>query len=247
MRTFLIPMYNETANLGTTVPRLCAYLREAFPDGDYEILFVDDGSTDGSADLCEKLADDRTRVLRNTPNRGKGNAVRTGMLAAAGDVVIFTDCDLAYGCEVLSEMAALFDAHPEYDAIVGSRVLAEDGYAGYSFARKLFSKTYRAVLRLFFGLKLSDSQSGIKGFRRAAIGRVFPYCEVDRYAFDFEAIMIGQKAGVRFGEMPARVLDNKPGKIRVFHDSFVMLRDLFRIKRRVRRLKFEENQPTRVS
>lgn len=233
--TLLIPMYNESAILPTTLAEVSSYMKATFREG-YEILYVDDGSTDKSAAIVEKHPDRATRVLRYAQNRGKGCAVRTGMLAARGEIIVFTDCDLAYGVDVIGEMVAWMEAHPECGAAIGSRHLHPEGYAGYSLLRRVVSRVYRGVLRLFFGLRLSDSQSGIKAFRRAAAGEIFSRCETDRYAFDFEAIMIGQKLGIAFGELPVRVLHNCPGKIRLLRDSLRMLRDLVRIKRRVKRL-----------
>ena len=235
--TILIPMYNESAILPDTLRTLTTYARERF-GGDYELLFVDDGSTDNSAEIVEKYADEATRVLRYEENRGKGCAVRTGMLAARGERIIFTDCDLAYGATALGDMLAFWDAHPEADAVIGSRALHPAGYEGYSFLRRVFSRTYRMVLRVFFGLRLSDSQSGLKGFSAAAAEQIFSRCEIDLFAFDFEAIMIGDRLGLRFAEMPARVVNNRPGgKVRLVRDSLRMLRDLFRIRRRVKRMK----------
>jgi dolichyl-phosphate beta-glucosyltransferase len=235
--TILIPMYNESAILADTLARLSSFARDRFGDG-YEILLVDDGSTDGSADLAEAYPDGHLRVLRSTPNRGKGYAVRTGMLEARGACILFTDCDLAYGEEALGDLYDFMMAHPTADAAVGSRALHPNGYEGYTFSRRLVSRAYRLLLRCFFGLRLSDSQSGLKGFRKPAAEAIFSRCETDRFAFDFEAIMIGQRLGFTFAEMPARVVYNRTGgSISLLRDSARMLRDLFRIRRRVKRMK----------
>ncbi len=235
--TLVIPMYNESAILRDTVASVTAYMKKTF-EKDYEIIFVDDGSTDDTLAIAEKYADAHTRVLHYVPNRGKGCAVRTGMLAALGRIIVFTDCDLAYGAAVIGEMVEYMQNHPEYGAVIGSRALHPDGYAGYTLARRLFSRAYRLVLRLFFGLRLSDSQSGIKCFRAAAAKEIFTRAQVDRFAFDFEAIMIGAHLGIPFGEMPVKIIGNRPGgKVHILRDSVRMLRDLFRIKKRVRKMK----------
>lgn len=235
--SLIIPMYNESVILKDTMATVQAYMKNTFKN-DYEIIFVDDGSTDDTLEIAKKYADERTRVLHYEPNRGKGCAVRMGMLAALGRIVVFTDCDLAYGTAVISDMVDYMKSHPEYGAVIGSRDLHPQGYAGYSLARRIFSRTYRLVLRLFFGLRLSDSQSGIKAFSAAAAQEIFTRAQTDRFAFDFEAIMIGTRLGIAFGEMPVRVINNRAGgKVHILRDSVRMLRDLFRIKKRVKKIK----------
>lgn len=236
--TLVIPLYNEETILNETVNAVRDYMNTAFPD-DHEVIFVDDGSTDASKEILDKLCTDAVRYISYQPNRGKGCAVRQGMLEGKGDLIIFTDCDLAYGTDVVSEMVKLFDEHPEYDAVVGSRVKHPEGYAGYNFFRKIVSKTYLRLLRLWGGLSLSDSQTGIKGFRNAAAKKIFSLCEVDRFAFDYEAIKIGQKCGYRFGELPVKIVNNRPSTIRFFRDTRRMLRDVGRAKKRIKKLKID--------
>ena len=232
----IIPFYNEETVLTRTLPAVHAYLSGRFADS-FELILVDDGSTDASPEIAGSLQLPHTRVLRTPQNRGKGHAVRTGMLAATGDILLFTDCDLAYGCDVIGKFYDFLVQNPDADMAVGSRAAHPDGYAGYSFFRRLFSRTYRALLRLFFSLPVSDSQSGIKAFRRECGHAVFSLCRTDRYAFDFEVIMIGKRLDFSVREYPVRVLHNEKGKIRLFRDSLRMMRDLFRIRRYVRTIK----------
>ena len=233
--SLIIPMYNETEILPDTVERVSSYMRAKYKE-DYEVLYVDDGSRDGSADLVEKIADDRTRVLRNAENHGKGYVVRQGMLSACGRVRVFTDCDLAYGTDMIGEAADFLENNPDCGAVIGSRDKHPEGYAGYSFIRRLASRTFRLVLRLFGGLKLSDSQSGIKGFTSEAAEAIFSRAETNGFAFDFEAILLADKCGIKFGEIPAKVVGNRPGHVRLLRDSFRMLREIHRIKKRVKNL-----------
>ena len=236
--TLCIPLYNEETILRDTEKTVREYMDKTFGE-DYEVVFVNDGSTDSSEQILSEICRDRIRYISYQPNRGKGYAVRQGMLSGEGDVIIFTDCDLAYGTEVVGEMVKIFDEHPEYDAVVGSRVKHPEGYAGYTFFRKFVSKRYLSLLRIYGGLSLSDSQTGLKGFRHDAAKKVFSLCEVDRFAFDYEAIKIGEKCGLKFGELPVKIVNHRESTIRFFRDSKRMLKDIRHAKKRIKKLKID--------
>lgn len=227
-----IPMYNETSIIADTAKTLTEYMTANFP-GEYEIIFSDDGSTDGSADLVCGLALPGVRVVGYEKNRGKGCAVRTALLAARGDIVMFTDADLAYGTEVIARVVETFGNNPESGMVIGSRNLSEDGYEGYTFLRRLMSKVYIRVLCMVGGFKLSDSQCGCKAFRREAVQAIFPRCQVDGFAFDFEAILWAQKLGIKITEMPVKVINHRESKVRVLRDTVKMLGDLRRMRKRI--------------
>lgn len=237
MFSLVIPMYNEAAILPDTLPALNAYMQKNFDD--YEILFSDDGSTDGSAELVANCGYPHVRVISYPENRGKGCAVRCGMLAARGDVVLFTDCDLAYGVEAIRMMYDAF-SNCSFDVIIGSRNLGKDGYEGYSLLRKIASKVYIQTLCIVGGFSLSDSQCGFKAFTKEAVQKIFPYCQTDGFAFDFEAILIAGRQKLKIGEFPVKIINHRASKIHVLSDSFKMLGDLRRIKKHVRSLSLEE-------
>lgn len=227
-----IPMYNETSVIEATARTLSDYMQKNFDD--YEIIFSDDGSRDGSAELVRSLGLQNVRVVGYEQNRGKGCAVRMGILAATGDVVMFTDADLAYGTGVIREVADIFANKPT-DVVIGSRNLHPDGYEGYTFIRKIASKAYIKILCIVGGLKLSDSQTGCKAFSAKAAKDIFSRCETDGFAFDFEVILWAQKLGYRFTELPVKIINHRESKVRVLRDAFRMLRDLRKIKKRVKK------------
>ena len=233
MFSLIIPMYNEESILLSTIETLHTYMESAFDD--YEVVFADDGSTDRSREIVENCGHARMRVVGYAKNRGKGCAVRHGMLAAKGDIRLFTDCDLAYGTEIIR---TLYDRFTEAgcDAMIGSRNLSEDGYEGYTFMRRLVSKTYIRVLCTVGGFKLSDSQCGFKAFSAKAAEDVFSRCATDGFAFDFEAILFATRLGYTIAEIPVKIINHRESqsKVNVLSDSVRMLRDLIRIKRHVK-------------
>jgi len=228
-----IPMYNESAVIEKTARTLDEYMRKSFPDGDYEVIFCDDGSRDGCGDIVRDLGLPNIKVIGYPVNRGKGYAVRTAFLQAEGDVVMFTDADLAYGTEVIGRVYHTLSEDPEADLLIGSRNLSRDGYEGYTFIRKIASKAYIKVLCVTGGFKLSDSQCGCKAFKHDAVQKIFPRCEVDRFAFDFEAILWANKYGMKIIEMPVKLINHGETKVKIVRDTLKMLKDLRKMKKRI--------------
>jgi dolichyl-phosphate beta-glucosyltransferase len=231
--SLIVPMYNEAAIIETAARTYYEYLSSHFED--FELIFVDDGSTDDCGAKVEALSLPNTRVIRYTPNQGKGNAVKTGMLAASGDMRMFLDADVAYGTGVIGQSAQLFAENPDKDLIIGSRPLHPDGYAGYTALRKLASKTYIKVLNVAGGFRLSDSQCGCKAYRGSASEAIFSRTETRGFAFDFETILWAQKLGYGVLEMPVTVVNHRASKVHVVRDTFKMLKELRQIKKRIRK------------
>lgn len=242
MLSVIIPMYNEKAIISSTVRSLTDALEKTTASSyEYEIILSDDGSTDGCGETARETIDKLSlshgsvRVIRAEKNAGKGAAVRMGMLAAKGDILLFTDSDLAYGCDVIVKMADSL-ASSDADILIGSRAIHPDGYAGYTFSRKLASKTFVKMLALTAGFSHSDSQCGIKAFRRDAAHAVFEKCEVNGWAFDFEVLLVAEKLGCRISEYPVTVINHRESKVNLMKDALRMLGDVRKIKKRVKHL-----------
>ncbi len=230
--SLVIPMYNESSIIADTVRSVYEYMNRTFDD--YEVIFSDDGSTDNCRDAVESFGQPAIRAVGYEKNRGKGSAIRNGILNAVGDVIVFTDCDLAYGLDVVKQAADIFEAEPSVDVVIGSRNLSADGYEGYTPLRKLASKVYIKCLAMAAGFRLSDSQCGFKAFRREMAHRIFSTCEVDGFAFDFEALIKANNLKANIREMPVKVINHRESKVNVLRDSVKMLRDVRKIKKRNR-------------
>lgn len=229
-----IPMYNENRIIADTARILSEYMAKHFTD--YEIVFCSDGSTDGCDETVRALHLPNVQVISNTPNRGKGHAVRTAMLAATGDIRIFTDADLAYGVDVIGRIADKFAETPRIALVIGSRNLCRDGYRGYTWLRKVASKTYIRILSCIGGVRISDSQCGCKAFSAEAAQKIFSRCEIDGFSFDFETILWASKMNMEIREIPVCIINHGASKVHVLRDAFRMLRDLKTMRRRIKKV-----------
>lgn len=235
--TVCIPMYNEISTAADTSEQLIASLEKfCSKSGDtYELIFSDDGSVDGClqavrSDIptpCGTL-----RLVRGDVNMGKGAAVRRAALAATGDIVMYTDCDLAYGTDVIGEAVEVMK-NESCGIVAGSRAIHPEGYAGYTFIRKLASKIYVKVLTTFAGFRLSDSQCGFKVFRGELARKIFSLAETNGWAFDFELFLLAKREGATIRELPVKIINHRESRISVLKDSVRMLREIARIKKRV--------------
>ena len=221
--TLVLPCFNEAERLPATLTAFLAALSPTL----VEVLVVDDGSSDETFALASAVAatDARVRVIRSRPNRGKGFAVRTGVLAAQGEVIVFTDADGSYGPDDLERVvAALADA----PVAIGSRAAgAATGPLVRRLASRLFNRTIQALLRLPF----HDTQCGLKGFRRKAAMQLFGLARLDGFAFDAELLFLAHRLGLSVAEVPVQVEDRDGSKVQLAIDALRMLRDALTIRR----------------
>lgn len=234
--SLVVPMYNESAIIADTARALYKYMSENYGT-DFEIIFANDGSRDNCAQIVEELSLPCVRVVGYDKNQGKGCAVRHGVLASSGEIVLFTDADLAYGLDVIKEGVDVLE-NGKHDLLVASRAKHPEGYEGYTPIRKLASKTYLKVLNLFGGIKVSDAQCGFKGFNGDVGRRIFSYCETNNFAFDLEFILIAQKMGLKIYELPAKIINHRESKVNLVKDATRMVKEIFKIKKRIKLIKF---------
>ena len=223
--SLIFPCYNEAERLPQT---LAAYLaRLSREPGAVEVLVVDDGSTDETFAVARAVAarDHRVRVIRSQPNHGKGFGVRTGVLEANGELIVFTDADGSYGPgEVARVTAALADA----PVAIGSRPA---GWATGPPARRLASRLFHLAIWPVLGLPFGDTQCGLKGFRRHAALEVFGRARLDGFAFDAEVLFLARRLGLAISEVPVRAEERDGSKVQLVVDALGMVRDVLRVRR----------------
>jgi dolichyl-phosphate beta-glucosyltransferase len=189
------------------------------------VLVVDDGSTDATVEVANAVAavDARVRVLSCRPNHGKGFAVRAGMLAAAGELIVFTDADGSYGPRELDRIIEALDEAP---VAIGSRATGTRGPVGRRAASRIFNLAIRGAL----GLPYGDTQSGLKGFRRAAAQAIFSRTRVDGFAFDVEALWLAHRFGLEVAEVDVQPMERQGSKVRMLSDALRMLGEVWRVR-----------------
>ena len=229
----VIPAYNEEARVGPTIERIREHL--AARGGDWELIVVDDGSRDRTSEVAAAAGggDPRVRVITRPVNRGKGAAVRAGVLAATRARVLFSDADLATPIEELAKLEARLDAGA--DVAIASRALPESDIRTRQHpARELMGRTFNLIVRALLLGGIRDTQCGFKLFTRAAAHELFGRATVDGFAFDVEILWLARGAW-RVDEVPVAWQHVEESKVHPGTDAARMFADILRLRLRHRR------------
>jgi dolichyl-phosphate beta-glucosyltransferase len=226
----VIPAYNEEHRLPETLSRLAAFLDRA-GHLQAEVIVVDDGSKDGTAKVVEQRAagDTRFKLLSNPGNRGKGYAVRHGMLSAVGAWRLITDADLSTPIEELDALEGRAD-HEHAAVAIGSRALNRRLVARHqSWFRETGGRFFNLVMSLITGLPFADTQCGFKLYRADAAEAVFSRQILDGFSFDVEDLYIARRLSFPVIEVPVRWANAEGSKVTVAATAHAFT-DLFRIR-----------------
>lgn len=232
--SIVIPAYNEERRLPQTFDRILEWLRGQGLKF-REVVVVDDGSRDGTAAIVDQYshAPSPVRLLRNPGNRGKGYAVRHGMLDAGGDWILYTDADLSAPIE---EVEKLYAAACQQNAVIaiGSRAVDRSLVEVHqSVFREYSGRFFNLVMRSLTGLSFHDTQCGFKLYRADAAKEVFSRQEQDGFSFDVEDLLIAKKLGLRAVEVPVRWRNVEGSKV-TLTQGLKSFSDLLRIRKNCR-------------
>ncbi|MDI6698866.1 MAG: glycosyltransferase family 2 protein [Candidatus Saccharicenans sp.] len=227
--TVVVPAYNEEKRIGFSLFRIKDYLQSRHLSA--EIILVDDGSTDRTAEVALEIMEDYPdfRVITLPLNRGKGAAVRAGMLQARGELVLFTDADLSTPIEELEKFLPLI--REGYDLVIGCRALPESIIKErQSWLREHLGKCFNLLVRLLVMRGFRDTQCGFKLFRKEAAREIFFRLETEGFAFDVEVLLLARRLGYRIAQLPVVWINHPQSRVRLFRTSLSMLVELLKIR-----------------
>lgn len=234
--SIIVPAFNESARIMPTLQKIIAYLNQQHRES--ELIVVDDGSSDDTATVAEatarNLGSATTRVIRYEPNRGKGYAVRLGLLEARANIALFSDADLS---TPITETPKLVEAirGGECDFAFGSRALDRSLIGVHQpWRREQGGRVFNLIVRLATGLPFWDTQCGFKAFRMSVCRPLIEAAQIDRFGFDVELIYLAQLAQLRLREIPVRWDHTSGGPL---DESGNYSRDSLRMINEVRRIR----------
>ena len=235
--SIIIPAYNEAERIGSTIKEILTYLKAEKIKA--ELIVVDDGSKDETAQvanlICAEFPEIRTKVIRYQENRGKGFAVKTGFLAAEGDIALFSDADLS---TPISELHKLIEPIrlKKVDVTFGSRALDRSLIGTHQpWRREQSGKVFNLIVRTLTELPFWDTQCGFKAFNLKKFQPLLELMKIDRFGFDVEFLYVANYKGLQLEEIPVRWNHCDGTKVNVFRDSHRMFNEVRLIRKNAKK------------
>jgi len=235
--SIVIAAYNEERRILSSLFKIKEYFY--YQNINYEIVVVDDGSVDHTNKIVTDVIKDipHLRVISYAANKGKGYALRQGVLASRGDVILVTDADLSTPIEELSKLLPLIHNH-KCDVAIGSRALAlSEIIKKQPWWRQSMGKFFNKLVKTLILEDFSDTQCGFKLFRGDIAKSLFKEAKINRFAYDVEILAIARKKGRTILEVPIRWINSPESKVNPVQDSLQMFRDLLKIRMTVGKIK----------
>jgi len=230
--SIVVPAYNEASRLPDSLRRILTFFDER--PWKAEVVVVVEPGTDDTLRLAHEASatDPRVRVLAPPVHRGKGAAVREGMLAACAEIRFFMDADLSTELAAMDRFLARFQQEPNIDVVIGNRQHPGSRIEKYQNPlRRSMGQMFNRLVQFLAIRGITDTQCGFKAFRAAAAEAIFSRQQMDGFAFDVETLLIAERLGFKFAELPVVWRNSAASKVRVVQDSIAMLRDILRARR----------------
>ena len=238
--SIVIPAYNESERIVAPLKTILEFISNSGQNA--EVIVVDDGSSDDTAQIAERafsvVPSIKTNVIRYEKNRGKGFAVKTGLMAANADVALFSDADLS---TPIDEMSKLVDpiTNGECDVAFGSRALDRTLIGTHQpWRREQGGRVMNFIIRTMSGLPFADTQCGFKAFNLVKFRPLLDLMKIDRFGFDVEFLFVADHHHLRLKEIPVRWNDVEGSKVSVFRDTRRMISELNQIRSNARSGKY---------
>jgi dolichyl-phosphate beta-glucosyltransferase len=223
----VIPAFNEANRIAPTLRRVEAFMDEHFPE--HELILVDDGSSDGTAEVAENSIQAPLKVIRNEWNLGKGSSVKKGMMAAQGRMILFSDSDLSTPIEELLPFVKVMEKGG--DVVIASRnAEGANKEVKQPLYRQLLGKGFPLIVRVLGLGNFSDTQCGFKLFRKEVAHSILPLQRTKGFAFDVELLFLARHQGFRIEEIGVKWVDKEESKVTPVRDGLAMFGELFRIR-----------------
>ena len=242
--SIVIPAFEEEARVGESIDKILSYISNRGLNA--ELIVVDDGSRDATAATAEQAFRSNpsipARVIRYEQNRGKGFAVKTGLLAASANIALFSDADLSTPIEETQKLVDPIRSD-KYDVTFGSRALDRTLIGTHQpWRREQGGKVMNLVIRTMSGLSFADTQCGFKAFNMSTFRPLLDVMTVDRFGFDVEFLFVAQHHGLRLAEIPVRWNNVEGSKVSVVRDTRRMFSELAQIRKNARNGKYDVKQ-----
>lgn len=224
--SFVIPVYNEEERIALTLEKVWNYFQKQ--NYNFEIIVVDDGSTDTTLEKLHSFSN-QIQIISYKPNRGKGAAVRTGMLSSKGKYKFFSDADLSTPIYEIEKLLEKLLAGA--DICIGSRAIDPSLIRKHQpFYREFMGKTFNKFVQMLVLKGIDDTQCGFKGFTNTAAEIVFSHSKINGFSFDVEILFLARKAGLKIEEVPVEWYNDRRTKVNPLKDSINMFLELIKIK-----------------
>lgn len=227
--SLIIPLYNEERCLKRNVETIVAYLNALKKD--YELILVNDGSTDSTAFIIDGILKEnpRAKCISNSKNKGKGHAVRSGVLHAYGEYVVYIDADLAVPIRFVGSCVRMLETG--IPLVIGSRHLPDSSFkVREDPLRQFLGELFRSFATWGLSLNVSDITCGLKGFEKGAAYELLSRAKINRWGYDAELIFLAQKLGYPIGEIAVDWYHSFDSKVKIVSASVKTLIEMFQIR-----------------